>query len=59
MQRIEAMSSTAPAAPNRCPVIDLVEEMANFLAWSPKTILIALVSVLSFNGVDVPCAFTY
>ena len=34
--------------------MDLVEEMASFLACSPKTALMAFVSVLSFKEVDVP-----
>jgi len=48
--------SRPPAAPRRCPVIDLVEETASFFACAPKTILIATVSTLSPVGVDVPWA---
>ena len=45
-----------PAAPRVCPVMDLVDEMGTFLACSPKTFLIAIVSNLSLYAVDVPCA---
>jgi hypothetical protein len=52
--------STAPAAPSMWPVIDFVEEIAMRCAISsPSTVLIATVSLASFNGVEVPCAFTY
>lgn len=47
-----------PAAPNRWPVIDLVELTITRLAASPKTDLTACVSALSPAGVDVPCALT-
>ena len=39
--------------------MDFVDETASFFAWSPKTLLIAVVSILSPWGVDVPCALTY
>ena len=48
--------STAPEAPRRWPIMDLVEETCSFLAWSPKTSLMALVSVLSLSSVLVPWA---
>ena len=49
---------TPPAAPRRCPVIDLVELITVFLAFSsPSAIFIALVSYLSLRPVDVPWAF--
>ena len=51
--------SMPPAPPSRCPVIDLVELTTSFLAWSPKASLIALVSLTSPSGVDVPCALRY
>ena len=54
MVRTQAMASRVPDAPMACPIIDLVELIANFRAWSPNTDFIALVSVASFNGVDVP-----
>jgi hypothetical protein len=49
-------SSTAEDAPSRCPIIDLVEEIARRLAWSPKTRLMARVSMASLYGVEVPWA---
>jgi hypothetical protein len=37
-----------------------VDEIATRCAISsPSTVLIATVSLASFNGVEVPCAFTY
>ena len=54
--RTQMIASRAPAAPNRWPVIDFVEETISLRAWSPKTSLIACVSARSFAGVDVPCA---
>jgi hypothetical protein len=44
------------AARSRCPVIDLVDEIARRRAWSPNVVLIAIVSSRSLNGVEVPCA---
>ena len=52
----DAITSTAPAAPSRCPVIDLVELIAVFLAASPIAFLMAAVSYWSFSPVEVPCA---
>jgi hypothetical protein len=52
----QRMNSTAPAAPSMWPVIDLVELTLMRFAASPKTALIALVSLRSLAGVDVPCA---
>jgi len=49
-------ASTAPAAPSRCPIIDFVELMASLRACSPKSRLIAQVSMRSLGGVEVPCA---
>ena len=49
----------APAAPSRCPVIDLVEETASLCACSPNTRLIARVSNLSLYCVEVPWALMY
>ena len=49
-------SSIAPDAPSRWPIIDLVEETASFLAWAPKVLLIAVVSIASLYGVEVPWA---
>src|SRR5205814_1648437 len=42
-----------------CPVIDLVELTASALACAPNTALIALVSLASLNGVEVPWPLTY
>ena len=54
-----ATASTPPAAPSRWPVIDFVELTASRRAWSPKTVLMARVSVVSLSSVDVPWALTY
>ena len=51
-----ATPSTAPAAPTRCPVIDLVDETATRSAWSPRAARMALVSDGSPTGVEVPWA---
>ena len=51
-----AIASIPPAAPSRCPVMDLVEETASLRAWSPNTALMAFVSLASLNGVEVPWA---
>ena len=56
MARTEITASTPPAPPIRCPIIDLVEETATRFAASPKVVLIAKVSILSFNSVEVPWA---
>ena len=55
-ERAVMPASSPPAPPSRCPVIDLVDDTASFWAWSPKQRLMASVSSLSLNGVDVPCA---
>ena len=49
-------NSIAPAPPKRCPVIDLVDEIQTFLAWSFIRVLIALDSKGSPIGVLVPWA---
>ena len=54
-----AIASTAPAAPSRCPIADLVELTGTDPARSPSAALIAPVSARSFSGVEVPWAFTY
>src|SRR5688572_5696069 len=59
MAMITKAASTAPEAPSRWPVMDLVDEMGISYACSPNTVLIAAVSLLSFNGVEVPCALIY
>ena len=50
------MVSTAPAAPSRWPVMDLVELTASLAAWSPKVVWMAAVSQASFMEVEVPWA---
>lgn len=50
------ISSTPPAAPSRCPNIDLFELTGIVRARSPNTALIACASHRSLNSVDVPCA---
>ena len=52
--RILAIASIAPAAPSKCPVIDLVELMFNLKACSPKTLKMAYVSAMTPKGVEVP-----
>ena len=42
--RMVATASTAPAAPSRCPIADLVEDTGISPAWSPSASLIAVVS---------------
>ena len=51
-----ATSSTPPLAPSRWPSWLLVLEMLTLWAWSPKTVLMAIVSALSPSGVLVPWA---
>ena len=38
--------------------MDFVEETESVRAWSPNTRLMAIVSMRSPCGVDVPCALT-
>ncbi len=56
MDRMVAIASTAPAAPNRWPIIDLVLLIGMRAACWPKTVLMACVSERSFSWVDVPWA---
>ena len=54
-----AIASTAPAAPSRWPIADLVERHGHAVAaCSPSAVLIASVSARSLSGVEVPCALT-
>jgi hypothetical protein len=53
-----AIASTAPAAPRRWPIIDLVLLIATLRACSPSAIFNAFVSPASLSCVEVPCAFT-
>ena len=57
--RMVATASTAPAAPSRCPIADLVEDTGISLAASPSAALMACVSARSLSGVEVPCALMY
>ena len=45
-------------APSECPIIDLMELMAVWYAWSPRLRLNAPVSWRSFIFVPEPCALT-
>lgn len=56
MAIIVKTDSIPPEPPRRWPVIDFVELMGILCACSPKARLIAVVSSLSFNGVEVPWA---
>ena len=49
-------ASTAPLAPSRWPVMDLVELTISRSAWAPNTRRMAAVSPLSLRGVEVPWA---
>ena len=51
------MASIAPAAPNKCPVMDFVELIFIAYACSLNTFIIALDSAISPSGVEVPCIF--
>jgi hypothetical protein len=51
--------SSAPAAPSRCPVIDLVALTAIPSAAAPKARRIALASATSPTGVEVACALMW
>src|SRR5712691_2448221 len=52
----DSAASSAPAAPSRCPVIDLVDAKISLRAWAPNTAFTAAVSAASPCGVEVPCA---
>src|SRR5262249_20927769 len=54
MARIEKIASTAPAAPNRCPIEDLVEDMHMRAAALPTRRCTAPSSISSPTGVEVP-----
>src|SRR5690606_29595141 len=53
--RIEKIASAAPAAPSRCPIDDLVDDIEAEPAASPNSRSTALSSIVSAM-VDVPCA---
>ena len=46
----------APAADSVWPIIDLLDEIGIWLMRSPKTVDSDICSILSFSGVEVPCA---
>lgn len=48
--RTQNTASTAPLAPSRWPVMDLVELTISRSAWLPNTLRMAAVSPLSFRG---------
>ena len=56
--RIENTASTAPAADSVWPIIDLLDEIGSVLTRSPNTVEQPRYSILSFSGVEVPCALT-
>jgi len=56
MHKIEYAASTPPAAPNKWPIWDLVEETFIFLFYFSNIRSIAKISTLSPDGVEVPCA---
>ncbi len=58
MVRSDSTASTAPAAVSVWPIIDLLDEIGTFSMRSPKTAMQLMASILSFSGVEVPCAFT-
>ncbi len=51
-----ATISSAPAAARGWPIIDLIELTGTWWACSPNARLMALVSQLSFCGVELPWA---
>src|SRR6201999_2634029 len=54
--RIEKIASIAPAAPRRCPVEDLVDDIETFEAALPSNRSTAPSSISSPTWVEVPCA---
>src|SRR3569623_2210465 len=50
----QKIASTAPAAPKRCPIDDLVEDIATFDAALPSNFCTAPSSISSPSGVEVP-----
>ena len=47
---------TAPAAPNKCPIEDLVDDIDILLRLASKALSTAFNSISSPFGVEVPCA---
>src|SRR5262249_57142933 len=56
MASTEKIASTAPAAPSRWPIDDLVEDMEMRPPALPTTRSTAFTSISSPSGVEVPCA---
>ena len=54
--RMQKIASTAPAAPSRWPVDDLVDDIDTFDAALPSSRSTAPSSISSPSGVEVPCA---
>src|SRR5215469_9369993 len=54
--RIEKIASIAPAAPSKCPVDDLVEDIDTLEATLPSNRSTAPSSISSPTCVEVPCA---
>src|SRR4029079_18376766 len=54
--RIEKIASTAPAAPSRWPIDDLVDDIDMRLAALPTRRCTAPSSISSPSAVEVPCA---
>src|SRR4029079_3677283 len=57
--RIENIASTAPAAPSKWPIHDLVEDIEIWPADLPTSFCTAPSSISSPNGVEVPWALMY
>ena len=55
---VQKIASTAPAAPSRCPIEDLVEDIVTRPAALPSSRVTAPSSISSPSGVEVPCALT-
>src|SRR3978361_1038602 len=56
MARMQKIASTAPAAPSRCPVDDLVDDIDTVEAALPSRGVAGPNSISSPNGVEVPSA---
>ena len=56
MARMQKIASTAPAAPSRCPIADLVEDIDILRRALPNSRLTAPSSISSPIGVEVPWA---
>jgi hypothetical protein len=54
----ENAASIAPAADSVWPIIDLLDETGIDRVRGPNTVESDRCSILSFSGVEVPCALT-